>query len=279
VPALRALRAAFPQQEIALVTPRWLEPLVALAGVADEVVEPDSAGREVPRSLPARLHGARLAVNLHGRGPESTALLESTRPERLVAWGDGWRAGEHEVDRWCRLLAEHGIPADPSALDLPAPEVPSPPGAAGATLIHPGANAGARRWPVERWVEVAAAVDGPVVVTAGPGEEEIASAVAASAGLPGEAVLTGLPLSDLAAAVAAARAVVCPDTGVGHLATALGTPSVVLFGPVPPSEWGPPPDRPQHHALWAGRRGDPNAPEPDAGLLAISSREVIEALP
>src|SRR5207237_79615 len=32
---------------------------------------------------------------------------------------------------------------------------------------------------------------------------------------------------------------VCGDTGVAHLATALGTPSVLLFGPVPPSRWGP----------------------------------------
>jgi ADP-heptose:LPS heptosyltransferase len=88
-------------------------------------------------------------------------------------------------------------------------------------------------------------------------------------------VLACLFLLELAAPVAAARAVICPDTGVAHLATALGTPSVVLFGPVPPSEWGPPPDRPQHVALWAGRRGDPHAGEPDPGLLALTPGEVV----
>jgi uncharacterized protein YjbJ (UPF0337 family) len=65
---------------------------------------------------------------------------------------------------------------------------------------------------------------------------------------------------------------------VAHLATAFGTPSVVLFGPTPPHEWGPPPDRPQHRALWAGERGDPHATRPDAGLLRIQVDDVIEAL-
>ena len=70
----------------------------------------------------------------------------------------------------------------------------------------------------------------------------------------------------------------CGDTGVGHLATALGTPSVVLFGPVPPSEWGPPVSRPQHRALWAGRRGDPHAPTVDPGLLRITTEAVFHAM-
>jgi ADP-heptose:LPS heptosyltransferase len=85
-------------------------------------------------------------------------------------------------------------------------------------------------------------------------------------------------LLTLAATIANARGVICGDTGVAHLATAFGTPSVVLFGPTPPSEWGPPPSRPQHRALWAGRRGDPHGAEPDPGLLAITAADVIDAL-
>lgn len=82
----------------------------------------------------------------------------------------------------------------------------------------------------------------------------------------------------LAAVVAAAGRIVCGDTGVAHLATALGTPSVVLFGPTPPLLWGPPADRPQHVALWSGNTGDPHARVPDAGLLAIGVEEVAAAL-
>ena len=46
--------------------------------------------------------------------------------------------------------------------------------------------------------------------------------------------------------------VVCGDTRKAHVALALRTPSVVLFGPVPPAEWGPRPDRPARHPLLAG---------------------------
>ena len=81
----------------------------------------------------------------------------------------------------------------------------------------------------------------------------------------------------MAGLVAGAGQVVSGDTGVAHLATAFGRPSVVLFGPVPPEQWGPPPD-PRHRALWSGRRGDPHASEPDRGLLDIEPRQVIETL-
>jgi ADP-heptose:LPS heptosyltransferase len=85
-------------------------------------------------------------------------------------------------------------------------------------------------------------------------------------------------LAGLAATVAGARHVLCGDTGVAHLATAFRVPSIVLFGPTPPAEWGPPPDRPRHRALWAGRRGDPHADTPDPGLLEIGVDQVLAAL-
>ena len=129
-----------------------------------------------------------------------------------------------------------------------------------------GAASPARRWPVERWAAVARGLGGNVVVTAGPGERELAQAV-------GPVLETDL--LGLATTVAAAELVLCGDTGVAHLATAFGTPSVVLFGPTPPAEWGPPPDRPQHQVLWAGRTGDPHGETCDAGLLTITVDDVL----
>jgi ADP-heptose:LPS heptosyltransferase len=118
-----------------------------------------------------------------------------------------------------------------------------------------------------------------VVVTGGPDEVDLANDVAARAGLPPSAVHAGpggvLTIGRL---VAAADRVVCGDTGVAHLATALRTPSVVLFGPTSPALWGPPADRPWHRALWAGGRGDPHGQLPDPGLLAIGVDQVTEAL-
>jgi ADP-heptose:LPS heptosyltransferase len=235
--------------------------------------------------LDPRLHGADVAVNLHGRGPQSHRLLDAARPRRLIAFGRdaAWRPGEHEVARWCRLLEAAGIPADATDLRLAPPKGSDP--ARGltpsVTVVHPGAASGARRWPPERWAAVARAeraAGREVVVTGSEAERRLAERVASEAGLPPASVLAGrTSLPELAALVAAAGRVACGDTGVAHLASAFGTPSVVLFGPVPPAEWGPPPAGP-HIALWAGRRGDPHAADPDPGLLEIDPPAVLAAL-
>lgn len=287
VPALRALAGAHPGHRLILAAPAPLGPLAMLTGAVDEVVHTEPLA-----PLPQALHRADVAVNLHGRGPESHRVLLDSAPDRLVAFhhpsipetaaAPAWQPREHEVARWCRLLDEHGIPADPSRLDVRVDDDTAPPTARGATLLHPGAASAARRWPAQRWAQVARAeltAGRRVVITGGRDEVALAQQVADQAGLAGEAVLAGsTDIIGLAAAVSAADRVVCGDTGVAHLATAVGTPSVVLFGPVPPAEWGPPAQRPQHHALWAGRRGDPHAGAADPGLLALTVPEVLAAL-
>jgi ADP-heptose:LPS heptosyltransferase len=293
VPALRALAAAFPGHRRLLVGPAALAPLVALVDAADGAPAIDEVLDAGPlEPVPAAGRGADVAVNLHGRGPQSHAVLLAASPGSLVAFahpdvpasqgGPQWRPDEHERDRWCRMLAAHDIPADPADLELRAPAVPAPEQARDATVLHPGAAQAARRWPVDRWIEVARArarAGDRVVLTGSPAEAGTARAVAEGAGLPASCVLAGTTgPAELAAVVAAARVVVCGDTGVGHLATALGVPSVLLFGPSPPSTWGPPPERTRHRVLWAGRTGDPRGDRPDPGLLAITADEVLRAL-
>jgi ADP-heptose:LPS heptosyltransferase len=285
LPALRALADAFPDHRRLLAAPLALEPLVRLTGVADAMLD---VARLEPLESP---DAPDVAVNLHGRGPQSHRVLLGTRPRRLIAFahprasGPGlaprWRTDEHEVARWCRLLVAHGIPADPGRLELPPPAVAVSPAAVGATLIHPGAASEARRWPVDRWAALAraeATAGRQVILTAGPGEIDLARAVARRAGLDAGVVQAGADLVQLAALVRAASRVVVGDTGVAHLATALGTPSVVLFGPTSPALWGPPPERRQHRALWAGLSGDPHGARVAPGLLAISVSEVQAAL-
>jgi ADP-heptose:LPS heptosyltransferase len=128
-------------------------------------------------------------------------------------------------------------------------------------------------------VAAALAAEGErVLVTGGPDEVALAHRVADAAGLDPDAVVAGrTDVTALASLVAGARRVLCGDTGVAHLATATGTPSVVLFGPVGPQLWGPPAGA-HHVALWAGRSGDPHASEPDSGLLAITVEQVLAAI-
>jgi ADP-heptose:LPS heptosyltransferase len=93
-------------------------------------------------------------------------------------------------------------------------------------------------------------------------------------------VAGALDLPGLAEVVGTARLVVCGDTGVAHVATAFGTPSVVLFGPTPPAWWGPAIDLDRHAALWhgsPGHRGDPHGEALDAALAGITVDEVLAA--
>jgi ADP-heptose:LPS heptosyltransferase len=255
VPALRGLRAAFPHAEITLAAPAWL---------ADAAGRIDAVDRLLPTEALAPIDFDRpdLAVNLHGKGPQSVERLVATRPRRLIAHGR-WPAGVHEVARWCDLLHRHGIPCDPGDLRLPAVGERT-----GRIVIHPGASTRARRWPAERYGAVAAELGPEVVVTAGPGEGEIARRV-----VPRPVHPTLAELMDL---VATARLVICGDTGVAHVATAYGTPSVLLFGPVPPRLWGP--RSGPHRVLWHGATGDTFADVPDPGLLRITVAEVLDAV-
>jgi ADP-heptose:LPS heptosyltransferase len=270
VPALRGLRRAFPTARITLAAPAWLADLVAEIDAVDALLPTEGL-------VPLDWNGAppRLAVNLHGRGPRSTEILAEVGAEHLITHGTAvpWDEDQHEMVRWCRLLAHHGIDADPEDLDLPAPTDPGP--AKGAVVVHPGASHAARRWPPERYREVVRALSSAgeqVVVTGTAAERPLAEAVATGGGR-----VLDIGLQELAALVAHARLVICGDTGVAHLATAYGTPSVVLFGPVPPRLWGPPPDRPRHRVLWSGRTGDTFAARPDAGLLSIEVADVLAA--
>jgi ADP-heptose:LPS heptosyltransferase len=157
-------------------------------------------------------------------------------------------------------------------------------------VIHPGAASGSRRWPPERWAWLAArlvAAGDRVVISGGESERELCQHVVRQLPADGavdrsliqvEAGTKDLP--ELAELIARATLLICGDTGIAHLATAFGTPSVLLFGPTAPSWWGPRIDQQRHTVLWSaapGYRGDPHADAVDPALLALSPEEVLDA--
>ncbi len=117
--------------------------------------------------------------------------------------------------------------------------------------IHPGATWPAKRWQPERFARLAERLvrEGTAVVcTAGPREEETIAAVRAATtlALP---VLPVLPLRQLAAAIAAFDAYVTNDAGPMHIAAAVGTPTIGLFGPGEDAIWFPYSREEGHRAL------------------------------
>ncbi|MGQ0722685.1 MAG: glycosyltransferase family 9 protein, partial [Candidatus Eiseniibacteriota bacterium] len=108
-------------------------------------------------------------------------------------------------------------------------------------LIHPGAGKKPNRWPAERFGEVAAALAAAghrVAVCSGPAEVSLLAAVERGAGrsLPR---LRPLRFRELAGAFGAADLILANDTGVMHLAAAMGVPVLALFGPTDPALWCP----------------------------------------
>ncbi len=286
VPAYRALARAFPEHHRILAASIAFAPLAQFCGESiDEVVDTAPLA-----PLDPALHSADVVVNLHGRGPQSHRVILETEPRRLIAFHNPevglpvnapqWRDDEHEVLRWCRLLNESGIPTNPRELDLRVRPHQGP--YHDAIVLHPGASSESRRWPVESWIALAVGLRrrGYDVVFTGSGAEfRRCRIIARNAGAGIRSVLAGHTTLDvLASVIAGARAVICGDTGVAHVATAVGTPSVVLFGPMSPARWGPPHDRAVHRVIWHGKTGDPHAPRVDPGLAEITVEEVVGEL-
>ncbi|WP_293785959.1 glycosyltransferase family 9 protein, partial [uncultured Aeromicrobium sp.] len=273
VPALRALRRAFPEHRIVYASQGWLEPVVRLTGSVDEHLHVHGLDEPIP--LPPKV--VDVAVNLHGNGEQSRGRLDALEPRRRVGhlapgWeGPEWVVGIHERERWCRMLQWHGIDAHPGDLRLDPPTAANP--VPEAAVVHVGAAYGSRLWPLERFAAVARELGEaghPVVFTGSEGERPRALEAARRAGFDESAVVAGrLGLGEFAAVVAGAAVVVAADTGAAHLATAYGRASVVIFGPAPPSEWGPPPG--PHVVLTdeSQRRGEVFADDPDPSSTSV----------
>ena len=293
VAPLRGVRRRWPDRRLVLAAPAGIGGFLQRRGIVDAVCV-------TPGLVPVPYDGSgHVAVDLHGRGPASQELLLATDPRHLLAFasaatgnvafpnGPPWWLDEHEVTRWCRLLAwdgagSAGVACGPEDLRLrPRPARPGE----GPVVLHPGAGSVARRWPVDRWAAVGralAAAGHPVVVTGSADEASACAQVAA--GVPGAQDRCGrLDLDGLATAVGDARLVLSGDTGTAHLATALGVPSVTLFGPTPPRWWGPALDPDLHTVLWHGDPaatdyvGDPHGTTLDPTLGRITVEEVVAA--
>ena len=265
LPAVAALRAAYPDAELLLLGSPSHRALLAGRGVADEVLTlppwpgvfgdvPDEAATEA-FIADLRSRGIDLAVQAHGGGRNSnpfllrlgarhtvgTATPDAAPLERTIPYD----YFQHEVLRWLEVAGLAG--AAPVALEPVLPVLDAERAAADALLgpgphlvIHPGATDPRRHWPVERFGEVAAAAVRAgvrVAVIGDASESGIVDRVVATAQerlTPGErgavVSLAGrLDLSGLVGVLALAAVVLANDSGPRHLAQAAGAKTVGIF--------------------------------------------------
>jgi heptosyltransferase-1 len=145
-------------------------------------------------------------------------------------------------------------------------------------LISPGAGWGAKRWPMERYGELARtlALDGlPAILNVGPGEDSLARAVEEAS--QGAAQPIRCSVSELVALTRRARLFIGSDSGPMHLAAALGIPVIAFFGPTDPARNGPYGTRGVVLRSPASQTSYAHTSRPDEGLLSISVEEVLAA--
>ncbi len=257
LPVLRAMRAGRPDAEFTLIGKAAFEPLVRAAGVADrfEPLPPRGLGyffhfwkRRVLRpevffvfthslrgDLEAWLTGAPQRFGIVRPGRRRPLL---THAHRLPVGFD--QAANHQIGQWEAFARTFGLtePVDRSPLDFPRTETTGP---APVGLIAGSENTPAKRWPVSHWRALIEACPDRVFTLFGTARDrEITDQVAL--GFPPERVRNLAGATDLEAYLRELRAcalVVTNDTGGMHLANALGTPVIALFGPTNPVRTGP----------------------------------------
>jgi ADP-heptose:LPS heptosyltransferase len=207
-----------------------------------------------------RVNAARfdLAIQMHGCGRFTnplTVLMGAKRtagfyvsgsycpdPERFVEW----RESEHEVHRSLRLLERIGIAPKGTHLEFPLAEADwnewRALGLERYVCVHPGAQLASRRWPAERFAQVAdaLAVEGwRVVLTGTAAEAPLTRRVARAMREPALDLAGRTSLGGIATLIARARLLVANDTGVSHIAAAMRTPSVIVSSGSDPKRWAP----------------------------------------
>ena len=286
VPGLRALRAAFPAAEIALVAGSWTLDFPSRFGYIDRVLPLDDPpapnddarldGANTPFLAEARASDYDLVLQLHGDTPSAARLALAMGGRATVGFCRDeqiggrfhlllpWLPDEPEILRVLRLADALGATPDGVQLEFPPlptdwEELEAISGLSAAlprrplVVMHPGARAPARRWPLEGFAKVARHLQqerGATLVMVGGSEErwlveEVIQGLAAPA-----LNLTGkLSLGALAALLRRADLFVGNDSGPAQLASAVAPRGLRIFGPANRRRWAPL-DRCRHRIVY-----------------------------
>jgi heptosyltransferase-2 len=274
-PALRAIRKTFPGARVLLLTAPVNDGVVRNNPDIDEILLFDKRG--LRGSLPAawrflrelRGFGADTAFVLNTVSFSSTsAWLAVLSGARFIVGGSsrpsGWsfsewlyslempldpEVREHAIDHGLRPLESIGIVATdrrpvlvPGAEDdVAAATFLARVGGAPWAAIHPGAGKRRNRWAPGRFAIAVRYLEergASVFLVQGPADAEAVESTLDALGAP-RPVLRGVDLGVVAAVLGKSHVALVNDTGVMHIAGAMGIPGVAMFGPTPSAYWGP----------------------------------------
>jgi len=264
---VKLLNARFPRRPVDMLATTLCAPLADyMPGLRQAIVA------DLPRSRLALRQQFALAERLKREGYGMALIMPRTWksalapffagiPERTGFAGEarfflvndlryGERSLPRMVDRCAALALPAGVSLPPN---WPLPELKVPPGeveswrkkralngdARPIVALCPGSVGPSKRWPGTAYAALARRLIGEgfaVWVLGGPGEKTLAAEIVADTAARD---LTGHDLRDAILALAAASAAVSNDSGLLHVAAALGTPAIGIFGPTSPWHWAP----------------------------------------
>jgi ADP-heptose:LPS heptosyltransferase len=273
VPALRAIRAGFPDAEITLIGLPWAASFArrfqhyidrfvefpGYPGIKEVAFVPEQTMRFL---IEQRAYGYDLVIQMHGSGKTSDALAITLGGRMTVGYYDGEQPagltlGEPYPDNWPEVFRNLGLAyllGCPNGFpELEFPLFPEDQHEAAELLralsradrpwigIHTGARAPARRWPVEYFATVADTLaqrfDARIILTGSTDELTTVREVEAQLTAQALNIAGKTSLGGLAALISKLDLFITNDTGPAHIANAVDTPSITLFGPVDPRRW------------------------------------------
>jgi len=263
---VRVLRERWPNRPVDLLTTTLCAPLVDyMPGVRAGIVW------DLPRSRLALAKQWGLAALLRARGYGTALILPRTWksaiapalagiPERIGFVGEArfglinyWRWGERALPRFIDKNAALALPDKaPLPPQWPVPQLAVPAeevarwrttqrlGTGTAVALAPGSVGVSKRWTYYSEAAKLLAEQGlDVWVVGGPGEKALAQAIVAGGGPRVRDLTGGIDVRNGILAMAAAGVAICNDSGLMHIAAALGTPTIGIFGPTSPHLWAP----------------------------------------
>jgi ADP-heptose:LPS heptosyltransferase len=283
VPALRAIKAAWPGSELTLIGLPWARELCRRLPQVDRFIAfPGFPGLPrteddldaVPDFL-AAMRGERfdLLLQMQGAGNlvnplvalcgarQSGGFVEPGGWSPMPALYTTWPRQGHEIERMLSLTDHLGLPRNGTQLEFPITDADRDalrkvwPGMDRPGLVacmHPGAQLASRRWPAARF---AAAADllvergYRVVLTGLASESGLVAQVQAEMLHPVENLVGRTDLWALGALLERADLLVGNDNGISQIASALRTPSVIVSSGADPARWVPQ-DTDRHQVLW-----------------------------
>jgi heptosyltransferase I len=247
LPAVASLKHSFPRSRVSwAIRPRWI-PLIEQNPFVDEIIPLERSVTGI-RAAWKRLRAGRFDLAVDFQGLVQSALVAAAahadkiagfhRSQAWERWASLFYSSEvitrsaHIVDRNLELIAAAGASSIVRMFPLPpgTPEGRLPDGK--FVLASPLAGWRSKQWPLERYQQVAASLELPLVVNGPPSAAETLKQIRGA-----QVHLSGI--AGLIDATRRAHAVIGVDSGPMHLAAALAKPGVAIFGPTDPARNGP----------------------------------------